>query len=256
MHAQVKSKNKPRELPVTHQPQQNSQKTSKSVTGSSLTTTSLRQQWKGWQVRRCSCVIPALKWSILFLLFQFTICFSHPHSPAQWDLTPLCSRLSSGKLNGWKEEGMMKCRNFHFVQNRPKPNADRAHHTAQCPTGSWLVWRVFLVKPRARLLQPSGCHIPPFASWRGSSITDPTQACDTSYSCQKIQSRTIYLFLHTCLTVPSDTRSLGCVFQTWLPKPVWPAPASSNCQVQFLSLRWAPLKCRGANKTPNRRKPP
>lgn len=37
MHTKVKSKNKPYELPVTHQPQQSPQKTPNSVTGSSLT---------------------------------------------------------------------------------------------------------------------------------------------------------------------------------------------------------------------------
>lgn len=204
---------------------------------------SLRQQWKGWQVKRCSCIIPALKWSILFLLFQFAICFSHPHSPAQWDLTPLCSRLSSGELNGWKEEGMMKCINFHFVQNRPKSNADRAHHTAASNRILACVKSIF----SKRKGKTSSVIWLPYSS---ICFLKSQQHCWPNAS-QKVESCTIYLFLHTCLRFFSDTGSLVYVLRTWLTKPVWLAPASSNCQVWLPSPWWAPLKCRGPDKTPS-----
>lgn len=82
----------------------------------------------------------------------------------------------------------------------------------------------------------------PFVFWRASSATTPTQACDTSDSCQKVESRTMYLFLRTCLTVPADPESLGCVFQTQLPKHVWLPSASPNCWVRFPSPWRALLK--------------
>lgn len=85
------------------------------------------------------------------------------------------------------------------------------------------------------LLQSPGNHIPSFALWRASSITDPTQACDTSFSCQKIESRMIDPFLHMCLAVPADTKSLGHVFQTQIRKPARLAPADSNHPDRHLS---------------------
>lgn len=144
---------------------------------------------------------------------------------------------------------MMKCRNLYFVQNKPKSNADRAHHVAQCLSS---YEKYLSVKSMMLLLQSPGCHIPLFAFWRASSITDPTQACDTSYSCQ-ITSHTIYLFLPTCLVVPADTESLGCVFQTQPPKPVRQALAGSKARCGFL-LPDGHLSHR-ASKTPSRKQP-
>lgn len=75
----------------------------------------------------------------------------------------------------------------------------------------------------------------PFVFWRASSTATPTQAGDTRGWCQKVESRAMYLFLRTCLAVPADPKSLGCVFQTQLPKHVWLPSASPNHWVRFPS---------------------
>lgn len=163
----------------------------------------------------------------------------------------LCPKISRGKLNGWKQQETMKCRNLHVVQNSPKSNTDRAHHVAQCLTGSWHLLGVFASHSKTNdaaysviwLLCSSICFLKcqqcywPTGSWHVLLVPEDRV--------------THNLFVPTHVPgSPRCHREPGLCFPDTAPKPVWPAPASSNRQVLLPSPWRAPLTCPGPTKRP------